>query len=157
MEYLRVYEKILFIFILFNFYGCASLPYEKAIALRHTPKEYYSFDLSSGPDVAKLIIQARPPAEQGAVKNYSLIIDNYDPLIVSKHSDTDIIIDAGKHTLKFYVPSGGVFGEVFGKPTFKEIDVRRDEVIIFEYTGPYWAFSEGKVRNKFMEEVKLGK
>lgn len=132
--------------------GCATMFNEKKRAIQYTPKGKYSFDLSSGSNAGILVIQARPPSEQVLIKNYAIVVDDNEPIEVFKHSDTDIILDVGKYTVKLYASSSKgtkwLYGETFGKVTTEEINIEKDKTLIFEYTGPYWMGNEGKLEEK---------
>jgi len=140
------------LFVIFSTFGCATLFNEKAMAIRTTPKGRHNFDLSSGSDVGKLIIQARPPSRQLFVKYYTVSIDNHEPLEVFKYSDSEIILDAGKHELKLYIVAGKgskwLYGETFGKIATREINIEKCQTLILEYTGPYSMFGKGKTEEK---------
>jgi hypothetical protein len=83
-----------------------------------------------------------------AVAKYAVKIDSKSPLVVSKQSDTDIKLDAGKHTLKFYACSSNPEESEkvsFGAPTTREIVITKDKGQTLKYTGPYRLLGEGKV------------
>ena len=130
--------------------GCVTtLLVEKGASMATTSTDKFSFDLSTpGADVGKLIVHCRPPSEQLSVAKYAIAVDSYSPLVVSKHSDTEIKLNAGKHSAKFYAASGrdGESEKVsFGKPTTKEIEITKDMEQSLKYTGPYGMFGEGKI------------
>jgi len=137
--------------ILMSSCGCVStLIGEKAASAASPPKtEIFSFDLSTpGADVGKLTVQCRQPTYQLSVEKYAIKIDSNSPLVISKQSDTDVKLDAGKHSLKFYaVSSNPAESEKvsFGKPTKREIVIIKDQEQKLKYTGPYRLFGEGKV------------
>jgi hypothetical protein len=137
--------------ILMSSCGCIStLIGEKTASAASPPKtEIFSFDLStSGADVGKLTVQCRQPTYQLSVEKYAIKIDSNSPLVISKQSDTDVKLDAGKHSLKFYaVSSNPAESEKvsFGKPTKREIVIIKDQEQKLKYTGPYRLFGEGKV------------
>jgi hypothetical protein len=83
-----------------------------------------------------------------SVEKYAIKIDSNSPLVISKQSDTDVKLDAGKHALKFYaVSSNPAESEKvsFGKPTKREIVIIKDQEQKLKYTGPYRLFGEGKI------------
>ena len=137
--------------ILMSSCGCIStLIGEKTASVASPPKtEIFSFDLSTpGADVGKLTVQCRQPTYQLSVEKYAIKIDSNSPLVISKQSDTDVKLDAGKHSLKFYaVSSNPAESEKvsFGKPTKREIVIIKDQEQKLKYTGPYRLFGEGKV------------
>jgi hypothetical protein len=137
--------------ILISLSGCVStLIVEKTAAVATTAKQdKFSFDLSTpGADIGILIVQCRPPSNQMLVDKYAMAIDSYAPLVVTKQSDTDIKLNAGEHSIKFYATSGksGESEKVtFGKLTKKEVVIAKDKEQSLKYTGPYRLFGEGKV------------
>ena len=137
--------------ILMSLCGCVStMLVEKTASVAAPPEtEKFSFDLSTpGADIGKLIVQCIQPSYQMSVEKYAIKIDSNSPLVVSKQSDTDIKLDAGKHSLKFYaVSSQPAESEKvsFGRPTTREIVIIKDNEQKLKYTGPYRAFGEGKV------------
>ena len=137
--------------ILMSSCGCIStLIGEKTASAASPPKTAtFSFDLSTpGADTGKLIVQCRQPTYQLSVEKYAIKIDSNSPLIISKQSDTDVKLDAGKHSLKFYaVSSNPAESEKvsFGKPTKREIVIIKDQEQKLKYTGPYRLFGEGKI------------
>jgi hypothetical protein len=83
-----------------------------------------------------------------SVEKYAIKIDSNSPLVVSKQSDVDVKLDAGKHSLKFYAVSSKPEESEkvsYGKPTKREIVIIKDQEQKLEYTGPYRLFGEGKV------------
>ena len=137
--------------ILMSSCGCIStLIGEKTASAASPPKtEIFSFDLSTpGADVGKLTVQCRQPTYQLSVEKYAIKIDSNSPLVISKQSDTDVKLDAGKHSLKFYAVSSNPEESEkvsFGKPTKSEIVIIKDKEQKLKYTGPYRLFGEGKV------------
>ena len=137
--------------MLLSLCGCVStMIAEKAASTAAPPDiEKSSFNLSSpGADIGKLTVQCRQPSYQMAVAKYAIKIDSKSPLVVSKQSDTDIILDAGKHTLKFYACSGSPEDSEkvsFGMSTTREIVITKDKGQTLKYTGPYRLLGGGKV------------
>ena len=137
--------------MLLSLCGCVTtMLAEKAASTAAPPDiEKFSFDLSTpGADIGKLIVQCRQPSYQMSVEKYAIKIDSNSPLVVSKQSDTDIKLDAGKHSLKFYaVSSNPAESEQvsFGMSTKREIVIIKDLEQKLKYTGPYRLFGEGKV------------
>ena len=137
--------------ILMSLYGCVStLLVEKTTSVAAPPKtDNFSFNLSTpGADTCKLIVQCRQPSYQMSVDKYAIKIDANSPLVVSKQSDTDIILDAGKHSLKFYAVSSKPEESEkvsYGKPTKREFVIIKGKDQNLKYTGPYRLLGEGKV------------
>ena len=137
--------------ILVSLCGCVSTMIAEKAASEAAPPdiEKFSFDQSTpGADIGKLTVQCRQPSYQMAVAKYAIKIDSRSPLVVAKQSDTDIKLDAGKHTLKFYACSGNPEESEkvsYGRPTTKEIVVAKDKEQKLKYTGPYRLLGEGKV------------
>jgi hypothetical protein len=122
---------------------------EKTTAMATTAtQDKFSYDLSTpGADSGQLIVQCRPPTNQMLVNKYAIAIDTYAPLIVTKESDTDIKINAGEHTIKFYATSGRPEDSqkvTFGKPTQKVVVVSKEKAQTVKYTGPWRLFGQGK-------------
>jgi hypothetical protein len=130
--------------------GCVStLLVEKTASVAAPPDiDKFSFDLSTpGEDIGKLIVQCRQPSYQMSVEKYAIKIDSNSPLVVPKQSDTDIKLDAGKHSLKFYAVSSIPEESEkvsYGKPTKREIVIIKDKEQKLKYTGPYRLLGEGK-------------
>lgn len=135
--------------IIMSLCGCvATLIGEKTASVAAPPKiEKFSFDLSTpGADICKLIVQCRQPSYQMVVDKYAIKIDSNSPLVVAKQSDTDIKLNAGKHSLEFYaVSSNPAESEKvsYGRPTKKEIVIIKDKEQTLKYTGPYRLLGEG--------------
>ena len=134
--------------------GCVStMCVEKATSVvAPDAKDKFSFDLSTpGTDVGKLIVQCVPPTNQIFANKYAIKVDSNAALVVTKQSDTDIKLNTGKHSVKFYVVDGkaGLDEKVaFGKAATKEIDITKDQDQSVKYTGPWRLFGEGKVEIK---------
>ena len=137
--------------IIMSLCGCVTtMIAEKSASVAAPPKvEKFSFNLSTpGADVGKLIVQCRQPSYQMVVDKYAIKIDSNTPLVVSKQSDTEIKLDAGKHTLKFYACSDNSEESEkasFGYPTQREIVIIKDSEQKLKYTGPWRLLGEGKV------------
>ena len=131
--------------------GCVStMAVEKVTAMATTAKqEKFNFDLSTpGGDSGKLIVHCRPPTNQMFVDRYAIAVDSYPPLVVTKESDTDIKLNAGEHSIKFYAtfPDPKESDKVaFGHLTKKEIVITKDKEQSLKYTGPWRLFGEGTV------------
>lgn len=131
--------------------GCVStMIAEKTASVAAPPDvEKFSFDLSTpSGDIGNLIVQCRQPSYQMSVARYAIKIDSRPSLVVAKQSDTNIKLDAGKHTLKLYaVSSNPEESEMvsFGKPSTREIVIIKDQEQKLKYTGPYRLFGAGKV------------
>jgi len=147
----RKIVAIVFGLILIFSSGCAcTMAVEKATAMATTAKQdKFSFDLSTpGADSGKLIVHCRPPTNQMLVDRYAIAIDSYPPLVVTKESDTDIKLNAGEHSIKFYAtfPDPKESEKVaFGHLTKKVIVITKDKEQSLKYTGPWRLFGEGKV------------
>ena len=137
--------------MLMSLCGCATtLIAEKTASVAAPPKtDKFSFDQStSRADIGKFIIQCRQPSYQMSVEKYAIKIDSNPPLVVSKQSDTDIKLDSGKHSLKFYAVSSEPEESEkvsFGEPTTRQVVIIKDKEQILKYTGPYRLLGEGKV------------
>ncbi len=137
--------------MLMSLCGCVStLIAEKSASVAAPPEtERFSFDQSTpGADIGKLTVQCRQPSYQMSVAKYAIKIDSKAPLVVSKQSDTDIKLDAGKHSLKFYACSSNPEESEkvsYGRSTTKEIVIAKDKEQKIKYTGPYRLLGEGKV------------
>jgi hypothetical protein len=131
--------------------GCVStLIAEKTASVAAPPEtEKFSFNLSTpGADAGRLTVQFRQPTYQLAVEKYAVKIDAHSPLVVSKQSDTEVKLDAGKHSLKFYAVSSNPEDSEkvsFGMSTKTEIVILKDQEQKLKYTGPYRLLGEGKV------------
>ena len=131
--------------------GCVStMVVEKGTAMVTTAKQdKFSFDISTpGSDTGKLIVHCRPPTNQMFVDRYAIAIDSHPPLVVTKESDTDIKLNAGEHSIKFYAtfPDPKESEKVaFGHLTKKAIVITKDKVQSLKYTEPYRLFGEGTV------------
>jgi hypothetical protein len=147
----RKFNLLVNCLILMSLCGCvATMIGEKTASVAAPPEiDKFRFDLSKpGADIGKLIVQCRQPSYQMSVENYAIKIDSNSPLVVSKQSDTDIKLDAGKHSLKFYAVSSKPEESEkvsYGKPTQREIVIIKDKVQNLKYTGPYRLLGEGKV------------
>ena len=142
---------IVFGLILILASGCAStMAVEKATAMATTAtQDKFSLDLSTpGADTGKLIVHCRPPSNQMLVDKYAIAIDSYAPLVVTKESDTDIKLNSGEHSIKFYAtfPDPKESAKVaFGHLTKKVIVITKDKEQGLKYTGPWRLLGEGKV------------
>lgn len=131
--------------------GCVStIAVEKTTAVATTAKQdKFSFDLSTpGADFGKLIVHCRPPTNQVFVDRYAIAIDSYPPLVVTKESDTDIKLNSGEHSIKFYAtfPDPKESKKVaFGHLTKKVIVITKDKEQSLKYTGPWRLLGEGSV------------
>lgn len=131
----------LLMFCVLSLCGCVTANFERKLGESSTPKERSDLNLATGTETARLILEARPPSEQLMVNRYEFYIDDHGPYEVSKHSDTDITLDAGKHVLRV-----GAVG--FGKQSRYEFSLTQSEWLRLEYVGPYWMWSSGKVSRK---------
>ena len=137
--------------MLMSLCGCVATMVTEQAANQAAPPtvDNSSFDVSTpGVDVGTLMVQTRQPSYQLVVDKYAIKIDSNSPLVVSKQSDTDIKLDAGKHTLKFYACSDNPEESEkasFGYPTQREIVIIKDSEQKLKYTGPWRLLGEGKV------------
>ena len=137
--------------ILLSLCGCISTLIAEKTASAAAPPEpdKVSFDLSTpGADTGRLMVQCRQPSYQISVERYAIKIDSNSPLVVSKQSDVDVKLDAGKHSLKLYAVSSKpeeCEKVSYGKPTKREVVIIKDQEPKLKYTGPYRLFGEGKV------------
>jgi hypothetical protein len=131
--------------------GCiATLMAEKTASVAAPPEtNSFSFDLSTpGADAGKLTVQCRQPSYQISVERYAIRIDSNAPLVISKQSDTDVKLDAGKHSLELYAASSDPAESEkvsYGKPTMTDIVIIKDQDRKLKYTGPYRLLGEGKL------------
>jgi hypothetical protein len=131
--------------------GCVStIIGEKTASAAAPPKtENFSFDLSTpGADAGTLMVEFRQPTYQLAVDKYALKIDTNAPLLVSRQSEVEVKLDAGKHSLKFYAVSSDPKESEqvsFGEPTKKEIVTVKNQEQKLKYTGAYRLFGEGNL------------
>ena len=132
--------------------GCAAL--EGRMALIGTAKESRGFNLaSSTSSTAALILRCRPPARQFGVDRYEFFIDEAGPHTVSKYSDSEITLDPGTHTLRIVAVTSDRYRSLmpvreFGRAAVKKFDIAAGSTVVFEYTGPYWDWSSGKLSRK---------
>ena len=137
--------------ILMSLCGCIStMIAEKTASVAAPPDiEKFSFDQSTrGAGMGKLTVQCRQPSYQMVVDKYAIKIDSNPPLVVAKQSDSDIKLNAGKHTLKFYACSSNPQDSEkvsFGMSTSREMVIVKDKEQKMKYTGPYRLLGEGKV------------
>ncbi|MBF0478012.1 MAG: hypothetical protein HQL26_00880 [Candidatus Omnitrophica bacterium] len=131
--------------------GCAStMLVEKTTAMATTAvQDKFSFDVSTpGAETGKLMVHCRPPSNQMFVDRYAIAIDSKAPLVVTKESDSDIKLNAGEHSVKFYAtfPDPKQSEKVaFGKLTQKKMVITKDQETSVKYTGPWRLFGQGKV------------
>jgi hypothetical protein len=131
--------------------GCVATLIGEKTASTVAPPEIAqcSFDLSTpGADAGRLMVQFRQPTYQLSVEKYAVKIDARSPLVVSKQSDAEVKLDAGKHSLKFYAVSGNPDESEkvsFGMSTKTDIVILKDQAQKLKYTGPYRLLGEGKV------------
>lgn len=132
--------------------GCVTAKYEQSLAENKTPKYFSEYNFSSGENAAVLKLEARPPSQQFLIYYYQINIDNYQPLIVFKHSDSDIKLDPGNHIIQITAVKGKdeakAVNNYFGKPAEIKIDLSNNEWKTIEYVGPYWMWDKGKLSVK---------
>jgi len=129
--------------------GCIStLIGEKVASTQTAPKIVnFNFDLSTpGADAGRLTLQFRQPTYQLVVDKYAVKIDSHPAMVVSKQSNVEVKLDAGKHSLKFYaVSSNPAESEQvsYGEPTKRDIVIVKDQEQKLKYTGPYRLLGHG--------------
>jgi hypothetical protein len=129
--------------------GCISTLIGEKVASTASPPNIanFNFDLSTpGADAGRLTVQFRQPTYQLSVEKYAVKIDSHSPLVVSKQSDVEVKLDAGKHSLKFYAVSSNPEESEkvsYGEPTKRDIVVVKDQEQKLKYTGPYRLFGRG--------------
>lgn len=109
----------------------------------------YEFDLSETGDVGKLFIETVVPSQQLAIQKYGIKIDGGKTLEIIKGSTAEIILDSGKHNLEmFSIPLEGnlFYGEVFGRPSKKNIQIKTGETVRFRYKGPFGVMTAGSLK-----------
>jgi hypothetical protein len=140
---------------LISLWGCATAMLSEQAAHQAAPPtvEICSFDVSSpGSDVATLIVQFRQPSYQVFAEKYAVKIDAKAPLVVSKQSDVTIKLNAGSHSLKFYVTSSNPADSenvTFGESTKKDVVTTKNQELKFKYVGPIRLTGSGN-----LEELK---
>ena len=131
--------------------GCLStMIVEKSADVAAAPETAKStYDLSTpGSAVGLLTVQFRQPTYQISVSRYAVKIDDHAPLVVSKQSDVEVKLDAGKHALKFYAASSDPAQSEnvsFGEPTQSDVVIIQDQVQKLKYVGPVRLFGKGKL------------
>lgn len=134
-------NKISFICVLLILCGCAGNTWERQLGEEQTPRTDSAIDLSSGLETGQLVLESRPPSIQYMIKSYQVTIDDKDPFLINKHSNTEIKLDAGVHTFVIQAPK-------FGKASKIKVDLRANDIVILEYVGPYWMASSGKLERR---------
>lgn len=104
-------------------------------------KQQLQVDLSTDARYGFLLIRSLPPSQQMLVDNYSIQIDDFEPIIFFKHSDLEILLDEGEHSFTVKAPS-------FGRPASEKFKISMGERKVYKYTGPYWVWSAGKLEEK---------
>ncbi len=122
---------IYFLVIIIFVSGCATREYEKRLGMSEVTRSAYDFDLSNSLSSGELKVLCRPPSIQYMLKSYIIEIDDFDPLVVSKHSNTTITLDEGSHIVKLH-PVGP-----FGITSSRKFNLEANQLIVLEYTGPY--------------------
>jgi len=131
--------------------GCLStMIVEKSADVAAPPTlDKFVFDLATpGADAGKLSVQFRQPSYQLSVSRYAVKIDDHAPLVVTKQSDAEVKLDAGKHSLKFYAASSDPAESEkvsFGEPTQSDVVIVKDQAQKLKYTGPIRLFGKGKL------------
>lgn len=128
--------------------GCATT-LESKFAQTFENKDHHRFNLSKTENTGVLMLHCVPPSQQLFISRYMVKIDENAPLNVFKYSDSEITLDEGKHVLEFYaIPDAMqcLYKEQFGKSYLYEVEIIKDKMVGLEYTGPYSAFSKGKIK-----------
>lgn len=133
--------------------GCASGPslmqIERTLASQGIQE--YHFDFSKTNSTGKLLIHTAPASQQLAIQEYGIKINGGETIVVLKRSNVEIVLDEGKYTVEmFSLPLAGkvFYGEIFGKPSSKEVVIKAGGTMRFEYRGPYSVMTSGKFREK---------
>ncbi len=131
--------------------GCVTASYERSLGEKSTPKSIGVFDFSTGNDIAMLLIKARPPSQQMMIEYYQVILDNHEPFLISKHSDNEIKLDAGQHSIEIRSVGGKTnpIGNNFGKPSSKTLTLSKNDWLTLEYVGPYWMWGQGQLKESY--------
>ncbi len=129
--------------------GCTSplMQIDKDLASQGV-REYH-FDFSKTTATGKILIHTKPISQQLAVQEYGIKINGGETIKVLKRSKVEIILDEGSYKLEIFALAfaGQIFyGDVFGKPSFKEINIKAGETRILEYTGPFGVISSGSLK-----------
>lgn len=141
--------------LLISSWGCATAMLSEQAAHQAAPPtvENFSFDLSTpGADLGTLIVQFRQPSYQVFAEKYAIKVDSKAPLVVSKQSDVTIKLNAGSHSLKFYVTSSNPADSekvTFGESTKKDIVTTKNQEQKLKYVGPIRLTGSGN-----LEEIK---
>ena len=122
--------------------GCVTAPIERKLGENETPRTDSVMDRSTRGETAHLLLKLRPPSIQYMISKYEVTIDGQKSFLISKHSNTDITIDAGHHSIIIQTPR-------FGRSSKLTFDVRKGEMVVLEYVGPYWMWSVGQLRQTF--------
>ncbi len=138
---MRVLMRLYVIYFVLILSGCVTAPIERKLGENQTPRTDSVMDISAADETAHLFLKLRPPSIQYMVSVYQVTIDGEKSFLISKHSDTDITIDAGPHMIVIQAPK-------FGRSSKLAFDVQKDEMVEVEYIGPYWMWSKGVLVKK---------
>lgn len=127
--------------------GCVTAKWERAHAQNMYDKKRYDYSLCSNGG-GKLLIQTRPPSEQWMIDSYRITIIGVTEYIVSKHSDTFIQLCPGNYDIEIGATTGKNNTGSFRRKWKFNVDIIDDDVITYEYEGPYWMWSKGKLKKK---------
>ncbi|MFC1807885.1 hypothetical protein ACFL0T_05915 [Candidatus Omnitrophota bacterium] len=157
-------KKILYLFAIFliavSLQGCVTTSQNiRANVERCTPKGRNLYDFATTPQIGKLVIMCWPPNSDQVINNYAVEINDMEPIVVYKHSETRIKLDTGTYNVKIYAPASKatqwLYGKSFGKVSNIDVEVKQNMSLVLDYTGPFWAASEGKVEIKPYETTKF--
>lgn len=143
---MRLIKGVSSLFLLIFLSGCATL--ETHYAQAKYERQNYSFDLSDGGDYSTVNISCLPPSQQVFISNYQFVIDNREIIKVFKHSEVDLKLKPGEHTITISsIPDSlkFIYGETFGKPSTVLLYIKENEHKKYKYTGPYLMTSKGTI------------
>jgi hypothetical protein len=119
--------------------GCATT-LESKLAQGPDTKSTYSFNFSKTQNSGKLMLHCVPPSTQLVILYYRIKIDQNKPIEVYKYSDSECILDEGRHILELSALPGQMewlYKDQFGKSYVYEIEIAKGQTVNIEYTGFY--------------------
>jgi len=114
-------------------------------------KQAYDVDLSTGEQTARVIIHAIPRPQQLFIKEYGIRVDGSDLIKISNNCDAIFTLDEGTHTFEICSLANKlkeIYGDTVGKPSKIQISVSEQKTMEFEYIGPFWMWSAGKLKKR---------
>jgi hypothetical protein len=139
--------KVIIIFFSIFLSGCATLETHYAQAIYS--RQNYTFILTEGDEAYSIVnILCLPPSQQIFMSNYQIVIDHKEIFKVFKHSEVELKLKPGGHSIVFSsIPDDlkPLYGESFGRPSTLLIFIKENEHKKYSYTGPYWMWSEGTI------------